>query len=250
MNLQFWKYWRKRTIMKDKSTFRSLREMYLQKGSGIVRCARLFHMSINETVALLRKEGIKVYEPRKSILEYRKYREKYTLEHKEKMREYQKDYNSTHRKEAKEYRHQHREEIRDYERQRNKNPQIKLNRNVSSAINISLRGKKQGRHWENLVGYTLADLQTHLEKQFTSGISWDNYGQGWHIDHIIPVSAFLFNSPEDSDFKRCWSLNNLRPAWASYNMSKNDKLDFKLIREVIQSEAKRFKKQYIWDIRN
>ena len=30
--------------------------------------------------------------------------------------------------------------------------------------------------------------------------------------------------PEHTDFKKCWSLKNLRPLWSLENMSKNDKL--------------------------
>lgn len=106
------------------------------------------------------------------------------------------------------------------------NPFFKLNRNMRSRINNSLRsnGSKNGRKWEGLVGYSTQELKKHLEKQFIPGMTWENYGE-WHIDHIIPVSAFNFSKPEDIDFKRCWALKNLRPLWASDNISKNDRLD-------------------------
>ncbi|HPG52320.1 MAG TPA: hypothetical protein PLL11_17220 [Spirochaetota bacterium] len=50
-------------------------------------------------------------------------------------------------------------------------------------------------------------------------MTWENISK-WHIDHIIPVSAFNFNSPDDIDFKRCFALNNLRPLWAVENIKK------------------------------
>jgi len=90
----------------------------------------------------------------------------------------------------------------------------------------TLRGIKNGMHWEDLIGYTKEDLMEHLEKQFTDGMNWDNYGKdGWHIDHIIPKSVFNFNSYEDIDFKRCWALDNLQPLWAEDNFRKNNKLE-------------------------
>lgn len=95
----------------------------------------------------------------------------------------------------------------------------------------SLKGKKQGRSWESLVDYTLAELVAHLERQFTKGMSWDNYGLGngkWHIDHIIPVTAFSFESETDPDFKACWGLPNLRPMWGSDNIRKSNKRVFLL----------------------
>jgi len=104
--------------------------------------------------------------------------------------------------------------------------QFKLNRNIRSSMCHSLKynGSKNGRHWEDLVGYTLTDLKKHLEKQFVDGMTWDNWGE-WHIDHIRPISKFNFTDPSHTDFQRCWSLKNLQPLWAFDNLSKNDKLE-------------------------
>jgi 5-methylcytosine-specific restriction endonuclease McrA len=103
-------------------------------------------------------------------------------------------------------------------------PKGKLNQNMASKISRSLQGIKAGRHWESLVGYTVEQLKRHLEKQFQSGMTWDNYGQ-WHIDHIVPASAFNFIVPEDIDFKNAWNLKNLRPLWAGDNLKKWAKLE-------------------------
>lgn len=29
----------------------------------------------------------------------------------------------------------------------------------------------------------MATLRAHIEAQFVEGMTWDNYGKGWHIDH-------------------------------------------------------------------
>jgi len=102
----------------------------------------------------------------------------------------------------------------------------RLRLSISNAINKALPGKKKGRPWEALVGYTLEDLICHIEKQFQPGMTWENRGKGgWHIDHIIPMSVFNITSPEDVDFKRCWALKNLRPLWGKENLGKRDKID-------------------------
>lgn len=103
-----------------------------------------------------------------------------------------------------------------------RDPQMALNYRFGAAIRSSLRGQKSGRRWETLVGYTLADLMRHLEAQFVNGMAWDNRSD-WHIDHIIPLSSFKFETPEDPDFKAAWALTNLRPLWAKDNLSKNAK---------------------------
>ena len=103
---------------------------------------------------------------------------------------------------------------------------FKLNSNIRGAIGKSLRGNKHGRHWEFLVGYTLADLKKHLERRFKKGMTWDNHGiTGWHIDHKIPKTMFNFIKPEDDDFKKCWALKNLRPMWYKENIIKSNKID-------------------------
>lgn len=100
----------------------------------------------------------------------------------------------------------------------------KLNNSMSSGIYVSLKkGSKAGRHWETLVGYTVDQLKEHLEKQFKPGMNWENRSQ-WHIDHIIPLSVHNFQSPEDIDFKKAWSLKNLQPMWAKENIKKSNKL--------------------------
>ena len=87
----------------------------------------------------------------------------------------------------------------------------------------SLHGIKNGRHWEDLVGYTVSELKNHLEKKFKKGMTWENYGQ-WHIDHKIPMSVFNYQRPEDIDFKKCWALENLQPLWRIENIKKSNKL--------------------------
>lgn len=116
------------------------------------------------------------------------------------------------------------ENCRKADKKRRNTPKGKLAINISSAISHSLNGAKAGRHWENLTGFTLNQLQIHLEKFFSPDMTWDNYGK-WHIDHKIPIAVFNFDKPEDIDFKRCWALENLQPMWAKENMSKGAKLD-------------------------
>lgn len=72
------------------------------------------------------------------------------------------------------------------------------------------------------LGYSPEALKIHLEKQFSEGMSWDNYGE-WHIDHIIPVAEMIrlgITCP-----KRINALGNLRPLWAWENYSKGDRFE-------------------------
>jgi hypothetical protein len=96
------------------------------------------------------------------------------------------------------------------------------NKAISGGMRQALKGAKDGAAWESLVGYTRAELVAHLERQFRRGMSWSNYGK-WHIDHIVPASAFVYASSSDPEFRACWALTNLRPLWRRENLSKHAK---------------------------
>ena len=101
---------------------------------------------------------------------------------------------------------------------------VRLNENLRRAINLCLHGSKNVRGCENILGYTISDLRTHLQKQFRDGMAWENYGKrGWTIDHSIPLSWFNFTTHEDKGFKDAWGLDNLQPLWFTENMSKKNR---------------------------
>ena len=90
----------------------------------------------------------------------------------------------------------------------------------SSAVS----GKKYVSYVENVVGYGMDQCRVHIERQFTSGMTWKNYAgslpfgskkRKWHIDHITPKSSFC-----EGDVKICFALANLRPLWSKDNMKK------------------------------
>ena len=101
--------------------------------------------------------------------------------------------------------------------------QARISHSMSDGMWKALRKRKNGMAWEQLVGYTLADLMQHLESKFLPGMTWDNYG-AWHIDHIVPRTFFCYTTVTDQEFLYCWSLDNLQPLWAPDNLSKGDKL--------------------------
>ena len=105
--------------------------------------------------------------------------------------------------------------------------QQRLHTIVSVYINKCLKQGKGGVSINKILNYTMEDLKLHLESKFNNKMSWDNYGIYWEIDHIVPLTAFIFTSYEDEDFKNCWSLENLQPLEKLLNRSKHDFIDEK-----------------------
>jgi hypothetical protein len=99
----------------------------------------------------------------------------------------------------------------------------RIRRTFSNRIRTFIKGGKQRKSTFDLVGYTLSELKDHIERQFSNGMRWDNYGE-WHIDHIRPLSSFNIDSYESQDFRQAWSLPNLRPLWAKDNISKGPRV--------------------------
>ena len=161
------------------------------------------------------------------------YSKRYRVENRQKNLKYNKQYRIQKREKCTKYALQwqknHIEKVKEIRKRtyikRGKTPKGKLNNCIRKAINISLKGNKTGRHWENLVGYDLFRLMRHLEKQFTPRMTWGNHGFYWEIDHIIPIKVLNFERPEHPDFKRCWALKNLRPLEVHKNISKGAKID-------------------------
>lgn len=95
---------------------------------------------------------------------------------------------------------------------------------VSELIRTALKRNGRSPKVEDLLGYTITDLKSHLENLFTPGMSWDKYKMGMiHIDHVRP--QHLFDLADNEDWKRCWSLSNLQPLWAKDNLKKSGRYE-------------------------
>ena len=54
-------------------------------------------------------------------------------------------------------------------------------------------------------------------------MNWQNYGKYWHLDHIVPLSEFRYESYDDPEMRAAWALSNLRPLEKSKNLEKSNK---------------------------
>lgn len=171
--------------------------------------------------------------------EMKKRNNKYYKNNRKKIKEKHKEWNKNNIIKRKKYLKQWHKDNPEYNKQwRENNPEkvreqkkryykrFNLSLKMSRAISRSLKGNKGGKHWKTLIGYTLNDLTKHLKSTLLKGYTWKDFLEGkLHIDHIIPVRAFVFKNSEDEEFKQCWSLENLRLLLAKDNMSKQEKIN-------------------------
>jgi hypothetical protein len=72
------------------------------------------------------------------------------------------------------------------------------------------------------LGCTFDELKLYLEAQFLSGMTWENYGTVWHVDHKTPLATV--DPSDDVAVREVSHYTNLRPLWASVNMSEGGKI--------------------------
>mgnify|MGYP006100626423 CR=1 FL=1 len=74
-----------------------------------------------------------------------------------------------------------------------------------------------------LVGCEISVLRKHMEDQFEEGMTWDNYGSEWVVDHVKPCALFDFTKDEDKI--NGFHYTNLQPLWDPDNRAKGAKYE-------------------------
>lgn len=99
------------------------------------------------------------------------------------------------------------------------NPSYRIKKSLAARLRTVLRKNDTTM---NYIGCTIQFLREWLEYNFTKDMSWDNYGDYWSIDHVVPVSTFDLTNEEQK--YQCWNWTNLYPVKISYNCSKKNKI--------------------------
>jgi hypothetical protein len=95
---------------------------------------------------------------------------------------------------------------------------IRLRSRIRYAVRAGAAQKKG--NCRTLIGCNATEFCSYIESLFAPGMSWQNK-QEWHIDHIIPVSAFDLTSEEGQ--QAAFHYTNMRPLWAHENIKKGAK---------------------------
>ncbi len=99
--------------------------------------------------------------------------------------------------------------------------QFKLRKILRSRLLSALQGDLKGGSAIEALGCSIEELKIHLESKFKPQMSWNNHClDGWHIDHIKPLSSFDLTNPEQ--VKIACSYRNLQPLWWWENLKKAD----------------------------
>ena len=92
-----------------------------------------------------------------------------------------------------------------------------MRRSIRRYLDVGQKGEMSSFE---IIGCSKDDLRKHLESKFRDGMTWQNYGKHWHIDHIVP----LISSKSVDEIKRLCHWTNLQPLTAFENISKGAKI--------------------------
>lgn len=100
---------------------------------------------------------------------------------------------------------------------------FKITKVLRSRLTEAIKNNHRSGSAIQDLGCTIEELKLYLESKFQPGMTWDNWGKyGWHIDHVVPLSAFDLTDPVQ--LKQACHYTNLQPLWAADNLSKSNKL--------------------------
>jgi hypothetical protein len=100
---------------------------------------------------------------------------------------------------------------------------FKIKGNLSGRLSDLINKRNLSTNTFELIGCNRETFLQHIEKQFTEGMTWENYGlKGWHIDHIFPLSSFDLTN--ENEVKKACHYTNLQPLWWEDNLKKGNKI--------------------------
>lgn len=106
-----------------------------------------------------------------------------------------------------------------------KDPAFYVRTRLGTRLYKALHAQRAYKHsnLKILLGCSYQELRNHLEAQFKPGMSWENHGKEWDIDHIRPCASFDLTDFEQQ--KICFHYANLQPLWKHENLRKGCKME-------------------------
>lgn len=105
-------------------------------------------------------------------------------------------------------------------------PISKLIRNVRGRILSAINRKN--KHTIVYLGCNCSEYLKYMTT-YDSEFNYENHGDVWHIDHVIPISKF--NIMDENEQLIAFNWRNTMPLLASENLSKNNKIIIPQIRK-------------------
>ncbi len=91
---------------------------------------------------------------------------------------------------------------------------------------------KPSEAYARYFGLSSQTLRQWFELQFTADLHWENFGNAWQFDHIVP--AAYFDYAKEEDLLLCWSFINIRVEKIDPENTKGNGIDALAVRPYFQ----------------
>lgn len=121
-------------------------------------------------------------------------------------------------------RDKHRKQRRIYSASRKtRDPQFVLMARLRTRTYMALQtqGSRKFSKTKEMLGCDIPTFRKWIGSQFQPGMTWDNYGKFWELDHKKPCSYFDLTDPEQQ--KICFHFTNFQPLTVIDNRKKSNK---------------------------
>ena len=96
---------------------------------------------------------------------------------------------------------------------------FRLSQSIRKRTYDGLKGKYKSKKTEELLGCTFKELKIYIEIQFKSEMSWNNWGEIWELDHILPITSFNLNN--ENEQLKCFNYINLQPLFKTTEIAES-----------------------------
>jgi hypothetical protein len=115
-------------------------------------------------------------------------------------------------------------ELRRISQERNKHkPENKIRKAIRGVTGRIKRMTGKGTDSASrFLGAPISYVRAYIEARFKEGMTWQNHGKVWHLDHIMPLASFDLTNP--AHIKKAAHYTNLQPMFKEDNLRKRDSL--------------------------
>ena len=139
------------------------------------------------------------------------------------IKEYMDNYHATHKPEARNNRAKNKEKLTKRIKDKLENDEgFRLITNYRRRVLHALNGERKNATTKELVGCSLNDWWSWLERGFSPEMTRKNTGKIWHVDHIIPVD--FYDMKDRQQIKEAFHYSNTQPLLIRDNLSKGNKM--------------------------
>jgi len=177
---------------KNRLSIKEKRKIYNQENQEKNKEYSLYYRSIPG-----KKEEI--YEQRKI----------YNQENQEKIREYTLKWNQENKSQLNEW----------YRNQYESNINYKTRKLISSRIISAINGITKSKKTMEILGCTAEEFKQYIESLFSPEMTWENHGDIWEIDHILPCASFDFT--QEGDLGKCFHYSNHQPLFKTTEIAES-----------------------------